>query len=391
MRRATIAYDKDARTIYSIGSNFAGGGIGTIAYHSARGLYRRNLLQHLFCSSFQPTEISSKKISAMGLPSRALRRLAVFDTSGWIWYLQSLLFDAWTAQRLVPADMLQVWSNFGLKSLLRSKEMGMMTMVKHASSHPIYQAKLLTEEYARWGRQFRVIKAISRRSAIELEMADYVCVPSDFVYQSFLAQDFSEERLLKIPFGSDTERYYPPEQQTPHPFRVLFVGQIGLRKGVPDLLEAWRQLAWHDAELWLVGNVSAEFKSLLPRWNGLPGLKLIRYIPDPVVLYQQSDLFVFPTIEEGSALVTYEALACGLPTVTTQNSGSIIRDGIEGFIIPIRDADAVAQKMEVLRSDDRLRHEMGQRARQRSERFSWNKHSESFAQVTSELISQRRS
>ena len=369
------------KVIYSIGAKFAGGGIGTIAYHAVRGLHRHGLLHRLLCGSFRPTEIPRAQIRAMGLPSRALRKLATFDTSGWLWYFQSLIFDAWASRYLEPADLFHVWGNYGLRSLTLAKKLGMVTVVKRASAHPLCQARLLMEEYTRLGMAFRTPQASLRRAIAEMEEADYVLIPSDFVRHSFLEESFPEDRLLQVSFGADTSRFNPADSQVGHPFRVLFVGQIGIRKGIPYLLEAWRQLGWRDAELWLVGRVETGFKSVLTRWDGLPGVKLVGYAPDPVSLYQQADAFAFPTIEEGSALVTYEALACGLPVITTTNAGSVVQNGVEGFIVPIRDVEALANRLERLRTDEQLRQGMGKAARQRAEEFTWQGYGDTLAQM----------
>jgi glycosyltransferase involved in cell wall biosynthesis len=383
--RADAPGGMGVKVIYSIGAKFAGGGIGTTAYHAVRGLHRHGLLYRLLCGSFRPTEIPGEKIRAMGLPSRALRKLATFDASGWVWYLQSLLFDAWASRQLEQADLFHAWGNYGLSSLRRAKEMGMVTVVKRASSHPLYQARLLKEEYARWGIAFRTPQATLRRGVIEMEEADYVLIPSDFVRRSFVEEGFPERRLLQAAFGADTTRFRPAEERGSHPLRVLFVGQIGIRKGVPYLLEAWRQLEWRDAELWLVGRAEADFGPLLARWDGLPGVKLVGHVPDPVAMYQQADLFAFPSIEEGSALVTYEALACGLPVVTTPNAGSVVRDGLEGFIAPIRDVDALAAALERLRASEQLRQEMGRAARERAEEFTWERFGQQIALAFQEV------
>jgi glycosyltransferase involved in cell wall biosynthesis len=369
------------KVVYAIGAKFAAGGIGGIAYQEARGLYRRGMLQRLLCGSFRPTEIPRERIQALGLTSRILRKAATFDRSHWLWYFQSVFFDAWASRHLEPADLFLVWNNYGLRSMQRTKEMGMKTVVVRASSHPLYAAALLREEHARWGMVYRIPQASLRRSVAEIEMADYVLIPSDFVRSSFLELGFPEDRLLQVPFGVDTERFRPPEgeRENDRPFRVLFVGQIGIRKGVPYLLEAWRQLGWENAELWLVGQVDRRFRPLLERWAELPGLKIVGYAPDPVTLYQQADVFAFPSVEEGSALVTYEALACGLPVVTTPHAGSVVRDGEEGFVVPIRDVDRLAACLERLRADRQMRWRIGRAARTRAEAFTWERSGELLA------------
>lgn len=379
------ADERDVKVIYSIGSKFAGGGIGTTAYHAVRGLCRHGMLKRLLCGASQPTEIPREKIRAMGLPDRALRKLASLDPTGWLWYVQAVLFDTWAARHLEPADVFHVWGNYGLRSLRRAREMGMITVIERASAHPVSQARLLREEYARWGLTACVHQRSLKRALAEIAQTDYVLIPSDFVRQSFMEQGVPEGKLIQIPFGVDVQRFRPSAKSIAHPFRALFVGQVGIRKGVPYLLEAWRQLGWRDAELWLVGRVLPECRPILRRYQDLPGLRLIGHLEDPVEAYRQADVFVFPSVEEGSALVTYEALACGLPVVTTPNAGSVVRDGVEGFIVPIRDVDALAGRMERLRADERLRQEMGKAARARAEEFPWEEFGDRLAASLAEL------
>jgi len=259
-------------------------------------------------------------------------------------------------------------------------------VVQRASTHPRVQARLLAEEYARWGLTFRISEPALRRAQAEIELADRVLIPSDWVRRTFRDEGLADERLLLLPFGVDTARFRPILQPAPHPFRVLFVGQVGLRKGVPDLLEAWRTLGWHDAELWLVGPIEDAARPVFQRWAGLPGVRFVAYTPDPTAVYSQADVFAFPSLEEGSALVTYEAMACGLPVVTTPNAGSIVRDGQDGWLVPGRDPATLADRLERLRADEPLRRAMGEAARRRAESYTWDAHGAALARLLAGLL-----
>ncbi|MDW8293031.1 MAG: glycosyltransferase, partial [Anaerolineae bacterium] len=114
----------------------------------------------------------------------------------------------------------------------------------------------------------------------------------------------------------------------------------------------------------------------------------IGHMSDPVSAYQQADIFVFPTIEEGSALVTYEAMACGLPVITTPNAGALMQDGEEGFLIPIRDVEALAERIEGLRSNPLLRRKVGEAARRRAISLSWEDSSTSLVAAYNQIARQ---
>jgi glycosyltransferase involved in cell wall biosynthesis len=144
---------------------------------------------------------------------------------------------------------------------------------------------------------------------------------------------------------------------------VLFVGEVGLRKGVPYLLDALRALDEpRNIRAKLAGPVALSRRQLrrYGRWCEFIGAVPRSGILD---LYRWADVLVLPSVCEGSATVTYEAMACGLPIITTPNSGSLVRDGIDGFIVPVRDAEALRSRISLLRHDQQLRVRMGAAAR----------------------------
>ena len=102
--------------------------------------------------------------------------------------------------------------------------------------------------------------------------------------------------------------------------------------------------------------------------------------------FQKSDVFVYPSLYEGSALAIYEALASGLPVITTPNSGSVVRDGVEGFIVPIRDVDTLKEKILLLYENKELREEMGQNARKRAEEFTWTAYRQRLGTLLRQIL-----
>jgi glycosyltransferase involved in cell wall biosynthesis len=367
--------------IYSIGAKFAGGGIGTTAFHAVHGLYHHDLLQRLICGSYLPSDIPEEKIRSLGLPSRLLRKLATYDPGHRLSYLDNIAYDLWASRQMERGDIFHVWNGFGVRSLLKARALGMVTIVDRASSHPRYQLHLLEQEYDRWGLTYKTAAKSIQRNVKEIHLADYVLIPSEFARSSFVKERYPSKKLLQIPFGVDNHRFQPAEKNGTSTFQVLFVGQIGPRKGVGYLLEAWQCLGWKDAQLNLLGSIEPQFRPILREYRHLSGLKLFNYVPDPLDFFHQADVFAFPSIEEGSALVTYEAMACGLPLITTPNAGSVLRDGLEGFLVPIRDADALAMRLEELRSNEKLRSSMGTAARQRALEFTWQKYGLRLSQV----------
>jgi glycosyltransferase involved in cell wall biosynthesis len=359
------------RLAYSIQARLGTYGIGYIAYQAVDAAYQAQLLKRLFVSSNAQQSIPSTLIKQWGIIGRGLKYLGAKDATGIIYYLESIVFDAWVASQMPVCDVYHGWNGACLAAMRRAKQLGAKTVVERASSHPATARRLLSEEYARWNVPLRLPMWDYGRLLQEIDEADYILIPSAFVRDSMSAEGVPASRLWEIPFGADLSRFTPRAEPHSHPFRAIYAGQVSIRKGVPYLLEAWKRLAMPQAELWIVGHMTPDFQAISHLWDGLPNVKYWGHSQNLPELFQQSDVFVFPTIEEGSALITYEALACGLPMVTTPNAGSVARDGVEGFIVPIRDVEALCQRIEQLACDSELRRALSRAARQRAEQFSW--------------------
>ena len=209
----------------------------------------------------------------------------------------------------------------------------------------------------------------------EIRLADAVLVGSTYAADSFVAEGIPRSRMKVIPYGVDLRTFTPRadgERRDGARFEAIFSGQMTQRKGLSYLLEGWRRFARADARLTIVGQTVGDTRALAPYAD------LFRHVPHqsrPALaqLYRASDVFVFPTLVEGMPLVVLEAMACGLPVIVTANGpADIVRDGIDGYVIPTRDADAVADRLEALRRDPALREEMGRNAARRAAEFGWS-------------------
>ncbi|MDY7013615.1 MAG: glycosyltransferase family 4 protein [Cyanobacteriota bacterium] len=229
------------------------------------------------------------------------------------------------------------------------------------------------------------------RKEREIQLADRILVASSIVKQSLLNVGVLPEKISVIPFGSPCN-YFSPHPKTDTTFRALFVGRVGPRKGVHYLFRAWRKLNLPNAELLCVGFnefPSAWLSQYQDAFNYIPSVphaSLQEY-------YNRADVFVFPSLVEGLALVLLEAMACGLPIITTTHSGGsdIITDGVEGFIIPIRDAIALEEKLEWCYSHPAELAEMGRAARRKAEVLTWELYRERLRDCIAEVLSARAS
>ncbi len=206
----------------------------------------------------------------------------------------------------------------------------------------------------------------------EIKAADHILAPSDYVVKTLVAAGADPNIITLFPYGVDTERFCPSNQPRDENgvFEILYAGQISQRKGIKYLLQAFQELNLPNARLTLLGRIVGSGEGLSPFEGVFRHVPEIAYheMPD---FYRQADVFVFPSLHEGSANVTYEALASGLPVITTFESGSVIRDGIEGFIVPSANVEALKERIVRLMKDRELRRCMALAARRRAEEFTW--------------------
>jgi glycosyltransferase involved in cell wall biosynthesis len=238
-----------------------------------------------------------------------------------------------------------------------------------AAAHEIFREEaVLAPEFAE--TMVTTPDWIVQRHEAEIREADGILVPSDYVRDTMVARGAAPERTHVLPYGVDIHRFRPAPREAGDKFRILFVGQLSQRKGIRYLLEAAKRLNLPDAELVLVGKMLGSEQAFAP-YRGV--FRHVTHVPYHEVhrLFQTADIFVYPSLHEGSAFATYEALASGLPIVTTKNAGSVARDGEEGFIVPIRDVDALVDRIERLYRDKALRATMAQAARRRAAEFTW--------------------
>jgi glycosyltransferase involved in cell wall biosynthesis len=162
---------------------------------------------------------------------------------------------------------------------------------------------------------------------------------------------------------------------------VLFVGQVTQRKGLSYLLEAFRLARLPASELLIVGQI---YGSSRP-WAGQPHVRHRPPMPQSELpsVYAAADVFVMPSIVEGSCLTALEAMASGIPVIVSEHTGTddLITEGQEGYVVPIRDPDAIAGRLRAVHDSSDARARMGTAARNQAERFSWDRYGRSVVEV----------
>jgi glycosyltransferase involved in cell wall biosynthesis len=223
---------------------------------------------------------------------------------------------------------------------------------------------------------------LHERRLRDLECADRILVPSEHIAAALVTSGTPRQRIAVVPYAADTRRFVPNREKRPGPqCTFLFAGGITQRKGIKYLLEAWRRVRRPGWRLQLLGALPTEPGPLRCYLDEVELLGRASHAEVPGRM-AAADVFVFPSLFEGSAVVTYEALACGLPSIVTPSAGSVVRDGVEGFVVSVRDVEALAERMERLGTDPGLRSAFARAARARAEEFDWPRY---HARVVAEV------
>ena len=267
------------------------------------------------------------------------------------------------------------WSNssYQLFKRLRKRQENIL-ILERGSTHQSFQNDILFEEYNLFKTSFDFDFEATRNELIEYEISDYIVVPSNFVKKTFLEKGINSEKIFVNPYGVNLADFKKVEIKKDK-FRIIFVGKACLRKGFQYLIEAMKKLEQYEIELWHVGSVSEEIKTLdfklknITYHGSKPQNKLYEY-------YNQCDVFVLPSLEDGFGMVILQAMACGLPVICSTNTGIenvLTKNGEEGFIIPIRDPNAIVERVLELYNNKELRTIMGNKALKKVQNgFTWD-------------------
>jgi len=274
----------------------------------------------------------------------------------------------------------------------RAVALGRRFILDRSIGHPLSFERLvpgLRRRFPEWVENFPPrLPDLLRAEEAEHRLADRIVVPSSFACETLIENCVPAHKITVIPFGVDLRTFRPaPRPDTSRPVRFIFLGALGVRKGVPVLFEAWRSLASLGAELWLAGSVSEKHAHLIPPLKGLRHIGKVPHKQLPSLL-SQCDVLVFPSYFEGLAQVQLEALAAGLPIIATAASGAtdLIADSREGYIIPVGDAEALREAMlNFIKSPADLAV-MSPAARLCAERYSWEAYGDRWIHLLDQVV-----
>jgi len=314
-------------------------------------------------------EADRKYIHFVPMPFRVLASLAGKAIPGSLKEKDAILFDRFVTLIMRKSHILHGWASFSLESGKKQKRRGGIFLLDRACPHARYQRELLLEEAELLGVDYDPMSlALMDRMEQEYQLADKILVPSSYTYESFLENGISRDKLEILRLDAN---FTPlaPRVRSERRNGDFVVGSIGgniIRKGFLYLLRAWKKIALKDAKL-IIKTSQSEIDKI-PFISKLieedPTIEVAGYFENIERFYDQCDVFCLPSIDDGFGMVVLEAFACGLPVITTTHVGAsdFVREGENGFRVPIRDEDGLAECLQRYYEDPRLVHQMSKEA-----------------------------
>lgn len=353
----------------------------------------------------RPPELSDHDLKSCGYSEFICQ--ALFKLSSWgvlnHWNAAALGWQAYgssSRKYIRDADVFHVRSGAGQGgAICRARSEGMITIADQSAAHPAEVYNVLAGRYHSDGLSLKIDPngKFWRENVLgDCQEADYVLANSEYVVQTFVDNGYPASKFRIVRQGVRTDFIgLKSSWYTASPLRLLFTGSFCIHKGATVLLEAMCRLASRGlaCQLNVFGNVESGSKSVARGLSTVEGVICNGRVPQEELreALANSDIYVFPSFAEGCASSVMEAMAAGLPVVTTANSGAPIRDHENGLLVPIGDPDALAAAISELVHDEEKRRLLGKAAADTiRSKYTWDHYGKNMKALYESLLGSSR-
>jgi glycosyltransferase involved in cell wall biosynthesis len=345
------------RVLLSFSTRLGTTGIGTTAFNQVAGLARRGIDVSVSCGSLErelpgaTVALETMRFAGRRIPYRVVG----FD--------RALAYHDRRTARLLERqpgrwDVVHAWPGGAERTLAAARRLGITAVLERPNAHTAFAFEAVAAECRRIGvpidpsSPHAADPARLAREEREYAAADALLCPSDFVARTHAERGIAPERLVRHRYGYDPERFPPGAHRGDRPFTAAFVGRVEPRKGLHIALEAWREAGLADhARLRVCGSIDAGYDAVLAPLLADPSVEHLGHHPDPGAVMREADVLVLPSVEEGSALVTYEARGSGCVLVVSDHSGAPCRHEHDALVHPAGDVGTLCGHLASLAGD----------------------------------------
>lgn len=279
--------------------------------------------------------------------------------------------------------IVHIWEN-SPKLIKKFKNRGVITVL----DVPIAPTKYAIETFKYYDEDIKIDYSFNIKQEQEsFEIVDYIISPSFFVTNKIIELGIEKDKIFTIPFGAEMSNLEQKKFNKDHKKKGIdycFAGTINKRKGVEYLLKAWNDKIFENDRLHLCGRLYPEIKDLLKKYN-FKNIVLPGFV-DTKEYFKKCDVYVFPSFLEGSSKSIYEAMSASMPCIVTDNSGSVIQNDIDGFVIEVADENLLKDKMLFFKNNIDEIDIMGKNAYNNVRRYSWEHYASNITAIYKKIL-----
>ncbi len=374
--------------LYSFPDGIGKPGIGTTAYNQVREVAAYVERVTLYCTTVHAEVPENVRVvETLRLLGRRVPHRALGVDRSYRYHDRRV---ASALGRIDDVDVVHCWPRATLKTCAAARRRGIPCFREVPNTHTAHAYEVVARERASLGLEPVAghshtfdAKALEREER-EYDVADALLVPSEYALRTFVDRGVPAEKLVLHRFGYDDRTFFVngASADAPRPFTAIFVGRCEPRKGLHHALRAWLDSGAADTGRFIVcGAMEPDYRRVLEPLLEHPSVELHGFVSDPARLMRESDVFVFPSLEEGSALVTYEAQACGCVLVVSEATGARCRDGVDGFVHAPGDVAALTDHLRRLSREPELLGRFREATIEASRMLSWREAGRELAEI----------
>lgn len=297
-------------------------------------------------------------------------------------------------------DIVHVWPSAAERTLKTAARLGIPTVLERPNAHTRFAYEVVQKECERIGmalppeHEHAFHADILKKEEDEFELAYRLLCPSEFVASTFLSRGFPNEKLARSQYGYDEQIYHPiAEASEPKKgLTFLFAGGCAPRKGLHFALDAWLQSsASADGMFLIAGAFVPQYQEVLARQLAHPSVKMLGHRRDIPELMRKSDVLVLPSLEEGSALVTYEARGSGCVLLVSNAAGAVAQHMTDSLVHEAGDVATLTQHMNLIHQDRSFLAKLRQSSLLTAKDITWAASGRKLVEVYETIIADHRS
>ena len=391
--------NQPVRVLYSYPNRLGAQRICYIAWQQINGLVAAGAEVTAFPGSLKrplPDNVPVRPTLAWGKVKLPFRLLGQART----WALHDRIVASRLKKLRGKIDVVHTWPMGALHTLKAARAMNIPTILERPNAHTRFAYEVVAQECQLLGitmppgHEHAYNEAYLRYEEVEYALADRLVCPSDFVAKTFAERGFPAEKLARHQYGFDDKLFHAGQQKA-EPGRgltMIFVGGCAPRKGLHYALDAWLKSSAHERGTFLIaGEFIPGYAEKLSVQLAHPSVKVLGYRKDVADLMRQSDLFVLPSIEEGSALVTSEARGSGCVILVSEATGAICQHMENALVHKVRDTTALTEHLNLLDKDRNLYHRLRTKSLATTQALTWTSAGVKLLEVYRQAIASRPS